>query len=535
MSPHASQAHADDHDPGPAPESWWAKVVWQSLQACCALLPEADLGGPDPADRRFADPAWHSAPGYRLLLQGYLAWRHLVLAGADTAALPPRRREQARFVAQVLTEALAPPNVLPGNPTALRRAAASRGTSLVRGAMNFLDDLTRRAGRPAKMPPGSFRVGEDLATTPGRVVYRDDLMEVLQYEPRTEEVYRVPLLLVPAWVNKFYVYDLAPGRSLVEWAVRSGFTVFAVSQRDPEPHQTDLGLDEYFARVPLRALDVVQEITGSPRTHLVGVCAGGMLVASLAAWLTGGDRARVASLTLLVSALDYAPSEDESPWQDVEIKLLTRLLSNRDGLVDGKRIGLLFDLLRSRDTVWQPLVSGWLLGERPAPFDIGAWSEDGIDVPRVLFEQTLRIAAGNSLALGRLRIQERTIDLSSVTQDTFVVAAARDHIVPWEAVYRSARLLGGNTAFHLVPSGHVGSIISPPRPKAAYRTAPGGLPADPRQWLARSAPRGESWWTAWTRWLAPRSGPRIPRRGMGSADHPATDPAPGSYVRSRET
>ncbi|MBW4717216.1 PHA/PHB synthase family protein [Saccharothrix obliqua] len=487
---------------------------------------------PDPDDRRFDDPVWNSVIGYRLLLRGYLVWRRNVLDAAQSRFVPVWHRRQLRFLAQVCTDALAPTNFPLGNPAVLRRAAATRGASLVRGAGHALEDLVRRRGRPAKMPSGSYRLGVDLAATPGRVVHRDDLVEVIQYAARTPEVHRVPLLLIPAWVNKFYIYDLAPGRSLVEWAVRRGFTVFAVSQRDPGPEHADLGMDDYFRRVPLRALDVVREVTGTASAHLVGVCAGGLLAAGAAAWLAAGGERGAASLTLLMSALDHPSPPERDPWQDAEIGLLTRLLTNHAGLVDGGRIGLLFDLLRSRDTVWGPLVAGWFLGERPRPFDIWAWSEDGIDVPRALFEQTLRIAADNTLARGRLRLQGRPVDLAAVAQDAFVVAGVRDHIVPWETVYHSARLLGGDVDFHLVPSGHVGGIVNPPRPGAAHRVGDGPLPADPDVWSARATTRSESWWEAWTRWLADRSDGLVPARDPGSARHPATDPAPGQHVRS---
>lgn len=521
---HETRARDGSSPPGPPPDGGvgrWCRDLLAAVQA-----------GPDPADARFRDAAWDS-PAYRLLLRGYLVWRQLVLAAAEAPFVSARRRPQARLLAEVVAEASAPANTLIGNPAALRRAVATRGASVVRGAVNFLDDVVRRKGRPAKMSPGAYHLGANLAATPGRVVHHDDLMEVLQYEPRTTEVHQVPLLLIPAWVNKFYIYDLAPGRSLVEWAVREGFTVFAVSQRNPLPHHEEVGLDEYFRRVPLRALDVAREITGSPKAHLVGVCAGGVLAASLAARTEATGESGAASLTLLMSALDHPSPDDEAPWTEIEIELLTRALSRREGLVDANRISVLFDLLRSRDTLWQPLISGWLLGQRPEPFDIWVWSEDGVDVPRALFEQTLRLSVDNTLARGRLRIGGRSVDLAAATQDAFVVAGVRDHIVPWQTVYRGARLLGGDVAFHLVPSGHVGSIISPPRPKAAYRTGPSPLPDDPAVWAAGSVSRQESWWQAWTRWLAPRSGPRVPARAVGSARHPAGVPAPGLHVRSR--
>ncbi len=527
MEPHDRETHVPNAPEPPPPRPDAGPGRW------FRDLPAAFGAGPDPGDERFQDAAWKS-PGYRYLLRTYLVWRRLVLASAEAPFLSARRRQQSRFLAEVVTEAAAPANTLVGNPAALRRVVATRGASVARGTVNFLDDVVRRGGRPAKMSPGAYRLGVNLAATPGRVVHRDDLMEVLQYEPQTAEVHRVPLLLIPAWVNKYYIYDLAPGRSLVEWAVRRGFTVFAVSQRNPLPHHAEIGLDEYFRRVPLRALDVAREITGSPGAHLVGVCAGGVLAASLAARLEATGEPGAASLTLLMSALDHPSSDDDQDqWSELEIKLLTGVLSRGDGLVDADRISLLFDLLRSRDTVWQPSISGWLLGERPQPFDIWAWSEDGVDVPRVLFEQTLRMSVDNALARGRLRIGGQPVDLAAATQDAFVVAGVRDHIVPWQTVYRSARLLGGDVAFHLVPSGHVGSIISPPRPRAAYRRGPSPLPGDPSAWSTGSVSRQESWWQAWTRWLAPRSGPLVPAAAVGSARHPAGASAPGEHVRSR--
>ncbi|MBB5936236.1 PHA/PHB synthase family protein [Streptomyces zagrosensis] len=521
----------DDEDRPPMSRDGRTTML-RSRWAWLRMLSLEDERTPDPADQRFTDPAWHSDSGYRRLLQHYLTWRELTLAVAETPYLPARRRQQVQFFAQVLTEALAPVNFLPGNPAALRRAATSRGASLIRGSGNLLHDLAYRRGRPAKMPPGTYHLGEDLAATPGRVVFRNELIEVIQYEAQTAQVHQIPLLLVPAWVNKFYIYDLAPGRSLAEWAVREGYTVFAISLRDPDPGQTTLGLDEYLLHAPLRALDVVLDITGSSQAHLVGVCAGGMFAASTAAWLAAEKEAGVASLTLLMSALDYTGPDGNEKSPDAEVRLLTRMLTNKNGLVDGTRISLLFDLLRSRETVWQPLVAGWLMGQRPQPFDIWAWSEDAIDVPSVLFDQTMRIAADNTLARGQLRIMERAIALSAVTQDAFVVAGLRDHIIPWETVYKSARLLGGDVSFHLVPSGHVGSIINPPRPQASYRTSTGTLPASPRDWSANSVSQQESWWEAWSRWLEHRSGPRVRSRPLGNSRYPAGALAPGHYVRS---
>ncbi|MFK8844968.1 PHA/PHB synthase family protein [Streptomyces sp. Ac-502] len=487
---------------------------------------------PEPDDRRHNAPAWNSNPYHRALLQAYLAWRRTVLQAATMPAVPHSWRRPAEFLATSVTDALSPGNFLLTNPATLRAALTSRGASLARGACNLLDDLAHNRGHPAKMSPGTFALGRDLAATPGRVVHRNHLMELLQYEPQTREVHEVPLLLLPAFVNKYYIYDLAPGRSLVEWAVRQGFTVFTVSLRDPGPGQATAGLEDYFRDVPLRALEVVENICATDRTHLVGLCAGGIFAGALAAWLAAGHEGRAATLTLLMAGLDYADPATDKPMGATQLLLMSKWLMGRGPLIHSHRISDFFDLLRAGDTLWEPLARGWLQGKRPEPFDIVAWSQDGIAVPRPLFDDSMRLMGGNLLARGRLHLAGRQLHLPTMTADVFAVASLRDHIVPWQTVYQGARALGGTTAFHLVPSGHVGSVVNPPRPKAAYWHNGPRLPPDPAHWLATATPRSESWWAAWTRWLATRSGNRVLARRCGSDSYPASSPAPGKYVCS---
>ncbi|MEV4342368.1 alpha/beta fold hydrolase [Streptomyces sp. NPDC049590] len=497
------------------------------------MVPAPRLLSPEPGDSRFADQAWNSSRLHQALLQAYLVSDALVRKAATVPGVSAPRRRQLEFAARTLSDALAPTNFLPANPTAVRAAIASHGASLVRGVSNFLDDLAHNGGRPAKLPSGSFRLGQDLAATPGRVVYRNDLMEVLQYEPQTRQVYTAPLLLLPAWVNKYYIYDLAPGRSLVEHATRQGFTVFAVSLRDPGPDQAGHGLEDYFADVSARALDVVEDICGTGGTHVVGLCAGGLLAGLLTAWLAASGEQRAATLSLLMAGLDYTDPETGRPPGSTELLRLAGFLLGGGDLVSGRRIGLVFDLLRANDTLWKPLTRGWFQGDRPAPFDIVAWSEDGIAVTRPLFQESMRLMGDNLFAREGVVLGGRRLRLADISLDAFVVASERDHIVPWESVYLGARSLGGTASFHLVPSGHVGAVINPPQPKATHLGRGGRLPEDPARWLAGAHVRPESWWTAWTRWLARRSGPRTAARTCGNQHHPAREPAPGVYVHGR--
>ncbi|MFF3272759.1 PHA/PHB synthase family protein [Streptomyces chrestomyceticus] len=489
---------------------------------------------PEPDDRRHTSPAWNSNRYHRAVLHVYLSWRRAMLQAAAAPAVPPIWRRPAEFLAQSVTDALSPGNFLLTNPAALHAALTSRGASLARGAANLLDDLAHNRAHPAKMPPDAFVLGQDLAASPGRVVYRNHLMELLQYEPQTREVHEVPLLLLPAFVNKYYIYDLAPGRSLVEWAVRQGFTVFTVSLRDPGPCLADAGLEDYFLNVPLRALEVVESICATDRTHLVGLCAGGIFAGALAAWLAAGHEDRAATLTLLMAGLDYADPVTGRPVGATQLLLMSRWLMGRAPLIPSHRISDFFDLLRAGDTLWEPLARGWLQGKRPEPFDIVAWSQDGIAVPRPLFDDSMRLMGDNLLAHGRLRLAGRQLHLPAITADVFAVASLRDHIVPWQTVYQGAHALGGTAAFHLVPSGHVGSVINPPRPTAGYWAGGPSLPPDPARWLAGATLRTESWWMEWTRWLAARSGTHVPGRPYGNNHYPAGSPAPGQYARGTE-
>jgi polyhydroxyalkanoate synthase subunit PhaC len=509
------------------------------LVGAALRVPAALRDGRAAPNPPFDDPAWSDSLPWWLLGRGYEAWRGALLAAAGSAWVPAGHRRRVQFLTRVLTEALAPTNFPLTDPAALRRAVDSGGTSVTGGLRNMRDDVLRRKGRPAKTHAGDFRMGVDLAATPGRVVHRSESMELIQYTAQTETVFETPLLFVPAWVNKFYIFDLAPGRSLVDWAVKRGFTVFCLSLRDPRHDGGLPSLDAYFTQCLRPALEAISDITSSPRAHLAGACAGGFLATALAAWLEGSGRPGAASLTLLMTALTTTPGGPggfaSGRATEGEIRLLSRLLARDEQLIDGAKLSLLFDLLKAETTIWGPLRQGWLQGDRAPAFDLLAWSEDTIDVARSLFEETLRLAARDSLANGSMTLDGRPVQVSAVRdQDTFVVAAERDHIIPWSTVYQGARLIGEGCHFHLVPSGHMGGIVNPPRPTARHRTAPGPLPATSAQWLTAAQTNNTSWWDSWTTWLAERSGSRIAAHEPGSTRYPARQPAPGRHVLRTE-
>ncbi len=430
----------------------------------------------------------------------------------------------------LLSDALAPANNPFGNPEVLRNAVRSRGVSLLKGARNAAEDLLRNHGRPRQVEAAHFALGRDLAATPGRVVLRTPLLELIQYEPQTPTVHAVPLLLSPPWINKYYALDLAPGRSLLEWAVRHGHTVFTISYRNIDGGFHDVGLEDYLFRGLLTACDAVRDITGAEQLNLIGACNGGTLAVMLLAWLAAGGDERVHSATLLNTSIDFSdPGMLGAFCDDHTLHHAERLMARR-GYLDGHHLAMLFDLLRGRDLFWHYLTRGWLMGESPPPFDILTWNNDVMNVAAATQRDFLHgLCLENGLVEGSLRASGRPLLLDRVRADVFMVAARNDHLVPWQAAYRGARTLGGDVRFVLTSGGHVAGLVNPPRPKVRHWTAT-TLSADPGQWLAGAEARSGSWWEPWADWLAERAGDRQAPPGMGSAAHPATDPAPGTYV-----
>ena len=524
--------------PGQALGAWatWASALGAAGLATLARALGSDVCGPaaaDGDDRRFADPAWQENPVYFGMRQGYLLTARFLQDLVDAAGLEPARRQKAEFAVQHLVDALAPTNFLPGNPAALKRAFETGGASLARGLRNFAEDLERNGGWPRQVDEGAFTVGENLAATPGKVVYRNRLMELIQYAPQTETTYEVPLLLSPPWINKYYVMDLAPGRSFAEWAVTRGHTVFAISYRNPDESFRDVGLDDYLLEGPRQALDVIADITGSERANVAGLCLGGTLAGMLAAYLAEGGEDRIGSLTLLNTLLDFAEPGPLGAFVDREtVARLEERMAKR-GYLDAREMSGTFNLLRANDLVWHYVASNWLMGESPPAFDILAWNRDSTRMPARMHSTYLRTCyLENRLVSDTMVVAGRVLKLGAVKADAYVVGAEEDHIAPWRSSYAGATRLGGSVRFVLTSSGHIAGIVNPPSPKRSFRVSD-ELPAGPDEWLAGSQARQGSWWEDWAEWIGERAGEQRKPPRTGSRKHRPLAEAPGTYVHER--
>lgn len=492
---------------------------------------------PSPRDKRFSDPTWSLNPGYRRLAQSYLSVAESLTrlvdeyerGGADWHDV-----EKARFAVQALTSLLAPTNTLLGNPAAVKRAFETGGRSVLRGARHLLQDVRHNGGMPAQTDRSAFVVGEDLAVTPGAVVYRDEVAEVIEYAPSTTTVRSRPLLVIPPPIGRYYFLDLRPGRSFVEYAVSRGFHVFLISWRNPTEKQADWGLDTYARRV-LDALDVAKRVSGSPDVNALGFCAGGVLMTTVLSQLaqTGDDS--VHSAGYAVTLLDFDDPAPIGAFSSPRLLELARRSSRRKGVITAQSMSSVFSWMRPDDLVFNYVVNQWLMGENPPVFDILAWNADGTNLPARLHDQLLGIFRDNSLMHpGGLEVLGTPVDVGSITVPAFVTGAVNDHLTPWTGCYRTTAALSGPCTFVLSNAGHIASLVNPPgNPKASYAAGPEPGP-DPEAWRAAAEQRTGSWWEAWADWLLERSGDeRRAPASPGDADHPPLEPAPGSYVRDR--
>jgi polyhydroxyalkanoate synthase len=489
---------------------------------------------PAKGDRRFTDPAWTSNPAFRMIGQSYLASAQALdrIVAAMGDGHSDTRAEQARFAANIVTSAAAPTNFLASNPAALKRAFDTGGMSLARGARNLVHDIRHNGAMPSMIEPGAFEVGRDLAVTPGAVVDRDAVAEVLQYAPPTDTVFARPVLVVPPPISRFYFLDLRPGRSFAEYAVSRGLQTFLLSWRNPTAEQGSWDLDTY-ARAVLAAIDTVREITGSPDVNLIGFCAGGIIATTVLNYLAALNDRRVHSMSYAVTLLDFGLRAPITAFSGRRLIAFAGRRSRRKGIITSRQMGSAFTWLRPDDLVFNYWVNNYLMGEPPPAFDILAWNADGTNLPCALHGQFLDIFRDNLLAQpGALRVLGTPLELQKITVPTFVTGALTDHLTPWKGCYQTTRLLGGPATFALSYSGHIASLVNPPgNPKAHYWT--GGPPGqDPDQWLADAQKQQGSWWEAWADWIAARSGDPRPRpETLGNVLHPELGPAPGLYVR----
>jgi polyhydroxyalkanoate synthase subunit PhaC len=509
------------------------RFLWRKGRTLAAETRAIVTGGEtaEPRDRRFADSSWQTNFFYRRWMQAYLVLARELKKLPDEVAGDRQNADKARFLLSFLADAAAPTNMLLGNPAALKRAGETRGRSLIAGARNFVDDLRHNGRMPSMVDAEPFRVGVTTAASPGAVVHRTEVLELIQYQPSTPRVQRHPLVVVPPQINKFYILDLAPGRSLIEHAVSRGQQVFAISWRNPGVEQREWDLARYVDETE-RALAVARRITRAPSVNVLGACSGGITAAAMLAHLAARGDARVGSTTFLVTVLDMeVPTTLTMFGTDRAVARAIRR-SHRRGLLEGTELARAFAWLRPNDLVWSYWVNNYLLGHDPPAFDVLAWNADSTNLPAGLHVDFLRLFAANALARpNSFQLGGIPIDLRKVDLDAYVVGALTDHITPWKACYRTPFLLGGTSQFVLSSSGHVQALVNPPgNPKARFLTN-ATLTEDPDEWLAMATERQGTWWDHWLDWLAARSGDerRAPRR-LGSTSQPPLDPAPGLYV-----
>jgi polyhydroxyalkanoate synthase subunit PhaC len=489
---------------------------------------------PDPKDRRFSHEVWQKSGYFRRLMQGFLAWRSALNRILDRADASDADKERARFVLSLITEAFAPTNSLLGNPGALQRVMETRGKSLLYGAQNFVDDVLENGGMPRQVDQRKFQVGKNIVTTPGAVVYRSDVLELIQYTPATPKVHARPLLVVPPQINKFYVLDLAPGRSFAEYATRHGIQLFCISWRNPTAAQRDWNLETYLHACK-EAIDVALEVSGADQLHTMAACAGGFTLTTLLGHLAAQGDKRVASATLLVTVLDTEAPTMLGQFASKTGAAAAIAKSQKDGVLEGSDMARIFSWLRPNDLVWLFVANNWVMGNRPPAFDILYWNSDTTRLTAEFHADLLRTFFANSLKNpNSLEVLGTKIDMAKVKTPAYVVAGITDHITPWDACYQSREILKGPMQFVLSSSGHIQSIVNPPgNPKAKYYVNPDlSLPAD--EWLAKAKVRSGSWWDHWREWFAERGGgEQDAPTELGSARHPPGDPAPGRYVHQR--
>jgi polyhydroxyalkanoate synthase subunit PhaC len=482
------------------------------------------------SDKRFADRTWSDNPAFFAIRQAYLAALQLNRDVLAAGAGDPKADLKAELATGFLMDALAPTNFLLTNPAALKRAFETGGTSLTAGAANFLYDLRANGGRPRQVDMRPFHLGENLAATPGKVVFRNDLMELIQYAPQTPKVHAIPVLASPPWINKYYIMDLAPGRSFLEWAVQHERTVFAISYRNPDASMSGVTLDDYLIHGPRAALDVISDITGAPKIDIIGLCLGGALTAMLASYLNGTGDDRLGSITLLNTMLDYSQPGILGAFTDERTVAMMEKDMAAKGYLEGTQMAVTFDILRANDLIFNYLVSNWLMGEDPPAFDILAWNSDSTRMPAAMHTFYLHhLYLRNELAKGEMELAGQQLSLSDVKNDTYVVGAINDHIVPWHASYETTRLLGGSVRYVLSSGGHIAGIVNPPGPKAWYQAST-RTPASADEWHESATKHNGSWWEDWTQWSDKRAGDRTSPPPMGSEQYPAIADAPGSYV-----
>jgi polyhydroxyalkanoate synthase subunit PhaC len=493
---------------------------------------------PSPRDKRFADPEWRSNQFFDFVLQLYLLttqWANDLVRNAE--GLDPHTRKKAEFYVQQITNALAPSNFVLTNPEVLRETLASNGDNLVRGMKMLAEDIEAGHGtlRIRQSDPSNLVVGVNMATTPGKVVFQNELMQLIQYAPSTESVLRTPLLIVPPWINKFYILDLKPEKSFIKWCVDQGLTVFVISWVNPDKSLGAKTFEDYMKDGPLAAMDAIERATGELKVHTMGYCVGGTLLASTLAWLAEKRRVRVTSATFLAAQVDFTHAGDLLVFVDEDqISALERDMQAA-GVLEGSKMAMAFNMLRSNDLIWSYVVSNYLKGKPPSAFDLLHWNSDATRMPAANHSYYLRNCyLENRLSAGTMVLDNTMLDLSKVKVPVYNLATREDHIAPADSVLYGSQFFGGPVKYVLSGSGHIAGVVNPPASgKYQFWTNDNIKDVTLADWLKGAQEHKGSWWPDWRQWLATINAEEMPARAVGAAALPPIEDAPGSYVRVR--
>jgi polyhydroxyalkanoate synthase len=512
--------------------------LWQSSMLRMLGVPTMPVAEPAKGDKRFRDAGWQEHLLFDYMKQAYLIaarWLHEQVASVE--GIPEPTKKKIDFYTRQYIDALAPSNFALTNPEVFRETVASGGQNLVRGLHNLLDDIERGNGqlRISMTDTKAFELGVNIATTPGKVVFQNDLMQLIQYEPATKKQWKRPLLIVPPWINKYYILDLREKNSFIRWAVQQGMTVFVVSWVNPDERLAHKDFEDYLTEGPLAALDAIERATGEREVNAIGYCLGGTLLAATLGWLAAKKQKRIASATFMAALIDFtAPGELEVFIDEDQVRALEKKMKER-GYLEGSEMANSFNLLRANDLIWSFVINNYLLGRDPFPFDLLHWNVDSTRMPAKMHSYYLRnMYMRNQLREpGGLTLAGVPIDVSKVAVPAYFVSAIEDHIAPWKATYAGPQLVRGAPRFVLSGSGHIAGMINAPAANKYGYWTNDAVPKEPDAWLSGARQHDGSWWTDWRAWIAPQLGREVPSRVPGKGKLPVIEAAPGSYARQR--
>jgi polyhydroxyalkanoate synthase subunit PhaC len=492
---------------------------------------------PEPGDNRFKDPDWSNGQVFDFWKQAYLItsrWAEDLTR--NTSGVDDKTRKKALFYLNQMLSAMSPSNFPLTNPEVLRTTLATNAENLVQGMTHFVEDLGQSKDllRISQTDLSAFEIGRNLAVTPGKVVFQNDLIQLIQYAPTTDEVYERPLLVVPPWINKYYILDLVPEKSFVKWAVEQGFTVFLVSWVNPDIKLAQKTFEDYMREGIFGAVEAVIRQTGSPKINALGYCVGGTLLASALAYMAAKDDNRIASASFLAAQVDFSEAGDLLVFiDDAQLNSLEEMMAEQ-GYLDGSRMAAVFNMLRPRDLIWPYVINNYLLGKKPFPFDLLFWNADSTRLPAANHAFYLReFYHLNRLAKGEMQLGGVRLDLSKVKIPIYELFTKEDHIAPAASVFRGSKLFGGPVRHVMAGSGHIAGVVNPPATKK-YQFWSGGRSSSLEDWMATAHEAAGSWWSDWASWLAAYSGPKVPARDPSGGPLRAIEDAPGSFVKSRD-